>query len=138
MAKRKRNCSPGGNPRPACDYSKRERGDGHGRSMVKSKSVKPKPEGFGIDVIRNYVGLRRYFIFPPFSVLRTMDGEWMKRKRMWLSLGIKSEVGRGGVNENVHSKTKVSCGSSKHGGEVSKMAMHNDPMQRKRKYDEQA
>jgi hypothetical protein len=31
---------------------------------------------------------------PPFSVLRTASGEWQKRKREWLALGIQSELGR--------------------------------------------
>ena len=34
------------------------------------------------------------FIVPPFSVLDTRKGYWQDRKRWWLSLGIKSEVGR--------------------------------------------
>jgi len=54
--------------------------------------------GFGLKVKREFTGLRRHFLFPPFSILRTMDGRWMKRKRMWMRLGIKSEVGRGGVS----------------------------------------
>ncbi len=40
-------------------------------------------------------GLSGRFIFPPFSVLRAMEGEWMRRKRQWIALGIESEVGRG-------------------------------------------
>jgi hypothetical protein len=39
-------------------------------------------------------GLSQKFQFPPFSVLNTRDGLWQNRKRAWLSLGIKSEVGR--------------------------------------------
>lgn len=35
------------------------------------------------------------FLVPPFSVLDTRTGYWQDRKRKWLSLGIKSEVGRG-------------------------------------------
>lgn len=34
------------------------------------------------------------FLIPPFSVLDTKAGYWQDRKRKWLSLGIKSEVGR--------------------------------------------
>jgi hypothetical protein len=34
------------------------------------------------------------FIMPPFSVLSARDGEWQDRKRAWVALGIKSEVGR--------------------------------------------
>lgn len=34
------------------------------------------------------------FLAPPFSVLDTRQGYWRARKQQWLSLGIKSEVGR--------------------------------------------
>ena len=34
------------------------------------------------------------FIIPPFSVLDTKQGDWQQRKNYWLSLGIKSELGR--------------------------------------------
>lgn len=34
------------------------------------------------------------FIVPPFSVLDTMQGYWLNRKRHWVGLGIKSELGR--------------------------------------------
>jgi hypothetical protein len=36
------------------------------------------------------------FGVPPFSVLNARDGWWQNRKRAWLALGIRSEVGRGG------------------------------------------
>lgn len=36
------------------------------------------------------------FVLPPFSVLDTRQGYWQDRRRAWLSLGIESEVGRGG------------------------------------------
>jgi hypothetical protein len=35
------------------------------------------------------------FLIPPFTVLNAREGWWMDRKRTWLALGIKSEVGRG-------------------------------------------
>lgn len=35
------------------------------------------------------------FLIPPFTVMNAREGWWMDRKRAWLSLGIKSEVGRG-------------------------------------------
>jgi len=34
-------------------------------------------------------------MIPPFTVLNAREGWWMDRKRAWLALGIKSEVGRG-------------------------------------------
>ncbi|EFB63113.1 ParB-like protein [Lactobacillus gasseri 224-1] len=36
------------------------------------------------------------FMVPPFSVLDTRQGNWQDRKREWLDLGIKSELGRKG------------------------------------------
>jgi len=35
------------------------------------------------------------FGIPPFSVLNAREGWWQERKRGWLALGIKSELGRG-------------------------------------------
>jgi alkylhydroperoxidase/carboxymuconolactone decarboxylase family protein YurZ len=35
------------------------------------------------------------FFMPPFSVLNAREGAWQKRKKEWISLGIKSELGRG-------------------------------------------
>ena len=40
--------------------------------------------------------LAQRFEFPPFSILNAQQGAWQERKAAWLSLGIKSEVGRGG------------------------------------------
>jgi hypothetical protein len=39
--------------------------------------------------------LAERYEFPPFSVLNAREGDWQERKRAWLALGIKSEVGRG-------------------------------------------
>jgi hypothetical protein len=35
------------------------------------------------------------FGIPPFSVLNAREGWWQERKRAWLALGIRSELGRG-------------------------------------------
>lgn len=35
------------------------------------------------------------FLVPPFSVLDARQGYWQERKRAWLALGIRSELGRG-------------------------------------------
>ncbi len=35
------------------------------------------------------------FGVPPFSVLNAREGWWQERKRAWLALGIRSELGRG-------------------------------------------
>lgn len=42
------------------------------------------------------VTLADKFLFPPFSVLDRRSGPWQERKRKWLSMGIRSEVGRDG------------------------------------------
>jgi DNA modification methylase len=46
--------------------------------------IRPDPRGV----------LAERFVMPPFSVLSARDGEWQERKRRWLTLGIRSEVGR--------------------------------------------
>jgi len=35
------------------------------------------------------------FLIPPFSVLDARQGWWQERKRAWIGLGIRSEIGRG-------------------------------------------
>jgi hypothetical protein len=51
---------------------------------------------FGWPVVDGHKSvLARRFDYPPFTVLNTRDGWWQERKRQWLALGIKSEVGRG-------------------------------------------
>lgn len=42
------------------------------------------------------VTLADKFLFPPFSVLDRRSGPWQDRKRKWMSMGIRSEVGRDG------------------------------------------
>lgn len=44
------------------------------------------------------------FIIPPFSVLDTKQGAWQQRKNYWLSLGIRSEIGRESTFVNFSSK----------------------------------
>lgn len=39
--------------------------------------------------------LAERFLIPPFSVLDARQGYWQERKRAWLALGIRSELGRG-------------------------------------------
>ena len=39
------------------------------------------------------------FMIPPFTVLNAREGWWQNRKKAWLALGIKSELGRGGGQE---------------------------------------
>ena len=48
---------------------------------------------FGNDILKDPI-LRDKFIEPPFSVLDTKSGNWQRRKNLWKTLGIESEVGR--------------------------------------------
>jgi hypothetical protein len=41
--------------------------------------------------------LAKRFVIPPFTRLDAVSGEWRKRKRAWLDIGIQSELGRGDV-----------------------------------------
>lgn len=52
-----------------------------------------KSKDFG--EIGNTQSLSERFMFPPFSVLNAREGKWQERKRAWIALGIKSEIGRG-------------------------------------------
>lgn len=62
--------------------------------------------GFGVHTARQNVNtLGAKFLAPPFSVLDTKQGAWIKRRRMWLKLGIQSELGR----EGIKSTYQVSC-----------------------------
>ena len=45
--------------------------------------------------------LNARYIVPPFSVLDTKQGYWQNRKRQWLKLGIKSELGRNATTFNM-------------------------------------
>jgi len=35
------------------------------------------------------------FLFSPFTVLDAKAGDWLERKRAWMAVGLKSEIGRG-------------------------------------------
>ena len=59
--------------------------------------------------------------YPPFSVLNAREGWWQERKRSWLALGIKSELGRGGgVNQEdqaaLLATTQTALGATAEGG----------------------
>jgi len=47
--------------------------------------------------ISNKPLIRDLFIEPPFTVLDSKSGSWVKRKSMWKRIGLKSEVSRKGV-----------------------------------------
>ncbi len=65
----------------------------------------PGLDGVGAEAARATLAER--FGVPPFSVLDARKGYWQERKRAWLSLGIQSELGRGGGGQgmNTHSAT---------------------------------
>jgi len=48
---------------------------------------------FGNEIIEDVL-LRDKFIEPPFSILDSKTGNWQRRKKEWLKIGIKSEIGR--------------------------------------------
>lgn len=96
---------------------------------------------------QNAGALQERFGVPPFSVLDARQGYWQDRKRAWLALGIQSELGRGGANPGGSPRPATKLGpngKTLRGDGVGKamlksmqpkMALHNDPMQRKHKYD---
>ena len=78
------------------------------------------PALFGRDLFGNPVThlskLRERFVAPPFSVLMAQSGEWQSRKRAWLKLGIKSELGRPDVQKNMKGLAKfMGSGATKDG-----------------------
>lgn len=59
------------------------------------KKELPNKQTFNLEVSKRVdTKLRTRFGMPPFSVLHSMDGEWLQRKRLWTELGIQSEIGR--------------------------------------------
>ena len=60
--------------------------------------------------IDNKAKLEQKFIIPPFSIMDTRQGYWQDRKRMWLALGIKSEIGRGELKTNPGTEN-TGCGA---------------------------
>ncbi len=79
--------------------------------------MKPEMDLFG-DIIKPRADsvLREKFIMPPFSVLSARDGEWQERKRKWLALGIRSEVGRGGSEADASFKSQGAQRALQSGG----------------------
>lgn len=55
-----------------------------------------EPKSLSEKIKENPIGSNLFdtFLIPPFSVLDTVKSVWLERKRTWLDLGIKSEVGR--------------------------------------------
>jgi DNA modification methylase len=63
------------------------------------------------------------FGVPPFSVLDARQGYWQDRKRAWLSLGIKSELGRG---ENLLNFSDAARGKVKYEKSGGALAAYSD------------
>ena len=55
----------------------------HGHDLF-GEAIKPKASG----------PVAERFTLPPFTLLDARSGDWQERKRAWLSMGIRSEVGR--------------------------------------------
>ena len=75
----------------------RERGvgiDGTGFSELEVETLLKRIEGEQSEQATRSLAER--FGVPPFSVLDARQGYWQERKRAWIALGIKSEVGRDG------------------------------------------
>lgn len=72
---------------------------------------------FGNEIVNDPL-LRDQFIEPPFSVLDTKSGNWQRRKKLWKTLGIKSEIGRDATTFNM-SEWNDKKGNSKLPSDVS-------------------
>lgn len=72
---------------------------------------------FGNEIITDPI-LREQFIEPPFSVLDTKSGNWQRRKKLWKTIGIKSEIGRDATTFNM-SEWNDKKGNSKLPSDVS-------------------
>lgn len=69
--------------------------------MVATTPAPRTPSAMDDDMLFDFeapppVSLADKFVVPPFSVLDARSGLWQDRKRRWQSLGIESELGRGG------------------------------------------
>lgn len=93
----------------------------------KDTAALPETDLFG-EAVEVKTVLRDRFIEPPFTVLNANGGEWMKRKKAWSRLGIKSELGRDGFETYGSSitKLKVKLAGGK-GEEMSKISIF-DPV----------
>ena len=70
-------------------------------------SMSPKPSG----------PVAERFLFSPFTVLDAKSGDWMERKRAWLALGLRSEIGRSESLAYNTTKTKADFWRDKMGAE---------------------
>lgn len=77
-----------------------------GRDMF-GKPIRPPSAGLVADK----------FVVPPFSLLDSRQGYWQERKRAWLHLGIKGEVGRSAKAFNIHEWLDEKEGASRSAGD---------------------
>jgi hypothetical protein len=92
-----------------------------------TKARLPEENVFG-EAIEEKTILRDRFIEPPFTVLNANGGEWMKRKRAWGRLGIKSELGRDGFDTYGSSITKLKKKLGDKSGGVGRRATNHKEM----------
>ena len=62
---------------------------------VNSAAAEAQTDSQSADVAAPPQTLAERFGIPPFSVLNAREGWWQNRKRAWIDLGIRSELGRG-------------------------------------------
>jgi len=67
--------------------------DGMGAEAAPADGAEAASEGAAAEA-RGTLASR--FGVPPFSVINAREGWWQERKRAWIALGIRSELGRGG------------------------------------------
>ncbi len=67
------------------------------RFISDSQPEEPREE---VDVELILKSLVEKFVVPPFTILDARKGYWQDRKRKWISIGIQSELGRGGRGQN--------------------------------------
>lgn len=78
----------------------------------KDEALEKKLYGEGIfgDSLKPDFGgvLKNEFYYTPFTVFDSLSGQWQSRKRAWIKLGIKSEVGRKDIGDGCFGKTEDS------------------------------
>lgn len=83
------------------------------------KGVKMIKSIFGTNIFGDEIkqkkngALAKRFEFPPFSIFNAREGLWQDRKRAWLSLGIQSEIGRGGNLLKFSEQAAIGVGGKK-------------------------
>lgn len=65
---------------------------------------------FGDELVSAESTLGKEFIVPPITVLDARSGYWQARKRAWISLGLRSELGRDDVMSSLASARSVQSG----------------------------